>query len=201
MAKGEQAVEEQDVRPRAPVRGIDLEMLGGAVGLFREQPEAATVTIRTRHLWDEGFAVNGRAEEIEEGGEVTKRSFRFRTDWPPEIGGRDSGPSPGELLLGALGACVAMTYVTKAATRGIQIDGLEVRIEASVDFRGVFELDSVRAGLSRAKIAVVVESSADDATLEEIAASTRRSSAVYDSIANPVPVDLSVRRRSQGDRT
>lgn len=67
---------------------------------------------------------------------MTARTFTFRTDWPAEVGGRDSGPSPGEEILGALGRCVAMTYVTKAATRGVSIEELEVTIEAAVDLRG-----------------------------------------------------------------
>jgi hypothetical protein len=64
--------------------GIDLELLQGASEMIREQPAARTVTIRTHHRWDDGFAVDGYAKEVEEAGEVTARTFTFRTDWPPE---------------------------------------------------------------------------------------------------------------------
>jgi uncharacterized OsmC-like protein len=174
--------------------GVDLDLLQDATDMFREQREAGTVTIRTLHRWDDGFGVDGYAKEVEQGGEVTARTFTFRTDWPPEIGGRDSGPSPGEALLGALGGCVAMTYITKSANRGVTIDELEVTIEAPVDLRGTFELDSVRAGLSDVTITVAVRSDADDAVLDEISQTTRRTSAVYDSLANPVPMQLHVER-------
>jgi uncharacterized OsmC-like protein len=174
--------------------GLDLDVLQDAIDMIREQPEAGMVTIRTLHRWDEGFGVDGYAKEVEEGGEVTTRRFTFRTDWPPEIGGRDSGPSPGEALLGALGGCVAMTYVTKAASRGVPIDELEVTIQARVDLQGTFELDSVRAGLSDVTITVDVRSDVDDAVLDELARATRRTSAVYDSLANPVNMQLLVQR-------
>ena len=174
--------------------GLDLDLLHGAIDMIREQPEAGTVTIRTLHRWDDGFGVDGYAKEVEEGGEVTARRFTFRTDWPPEIGGRDSGPSPGEALLGALGGCVAMTYITKAAGRGVTIDELEVTIEARVDLRGTFELDSVRAGLSDVTVTVGVRSDVDDAILDELAETTSRTSAVYDSLANPVPMQLLAQR-------
>jgi uncharacterized OsmC-like protein len=174
--------------------GLDLDVLQDAIDMIREQPEAGMVTIRTLHRWDEGFGVDGYAKEVEQGGEVTTRRFTFRTDWPPEIGGRDSGPSPGEALLGALGGCVAMTYVTKAASRGVPIDELEVTIQARVNLQGTFELDSVRAGLSDVTITVGVRSDVDDAVLDELARATRRTSAVYDSLANPVNMQLLVQR-------
>lgn len=174
--------------------GIDLELLQGAIETIREQPETGTVTIRTLHRWDDGFGVDGYAKEVEEGGDVTARRFTFRTDWPPEVGGGDSGPSPGEALLGALGGCVAMTYVTKAASRGVTIDELQVTIEARVDLQGTFELDSVRAGLSDVTVTVGVRSDVDDSVLDELAQTTRRTSAVYDSMATPVPMELVVQR-------
>jgi uncharacterized OsmC-like protein len=174
--------------------GLDLDLLQGAIETIRAQPDAGTLTIRTLHRWDNGFGVDGYAKEVEEGGEVTARRFTFRTDWPPEIGGRDSGPSPGEALLGALGGCVAMTYIVKAASRGVTIDELEVMIEARVDLQGAFELDSVRAGLSDVTVTVGIRSDADDAVLDELAQTTSRTSAVFDSLANPVPMRLLVQR-------
>jgi len=179
---------------RARRNGLDLDLLRGAVDGIREHPEAGTVTIRTRHRWDDGFAVDGYAEEIEEAGEVTARTFRFRTDWPRDVGGRDTGPSPGEAVLGALGGCVAMTYITKAAARGASVDELEVTIEARVDLQGVFELDDVRAGLSGAMVTVRVRSDTDDAVLDDLGRTVTRASAVYDSLANPVPMQLAVQR-------
>ena len=174
--------------------GLDLDLLQGAMDVIREQPEAGIVTMRTLHRWDDGFGVDGYAKEVEEGGEVTSRRFTFRTDWPVEVGGRDSGPAPGEALIGALGGCVAMTYITKAAHRGVTVDELEVTIEARVDLQGTFELDSVRAGLSDVTITVSVRSDADDATLEQLAQITSRTSGVFDSLANPVPMQLLVQR-------
>ena len=39
-----------------------------------------------------------------------------------------------------------MTYITKAASRGVDIEELEVTIEATVDLRGIFELAAVHQG-------------------------------------------------------
>jgi uncharacterized OsmC-like protein len=178
--------------------GIDLDQLEGMAEVIRAQPEAGTVIIRTRHRWDEGFAVDGSAEELENAGEVTARTFSFRTDWPPEAGGSDSGPAPGELVLAALGSCIVSSYVIQAAARGVDIDELEVTLEARVDFRGQFELAPVRPGLAGVKATVGVRSEADDAALEALGQAAMRTSSVYDTLANAVPIELSVDRLRRG---
>jgi uncharacterized OsmC-like protein len=187
---------EAQMTVNATRNGLDMDLLQGIVGELREHPETATVTVRTRHRWDEGFAVDGYTEGFEQAGEASARTFTFRTDWPSEVGGRDSGPAPGEAILGALGGCVAMTYITQAATRGVDIEELEVTIEAAVDLRGIFDLAAVRAGLAGALVSMRVRSSADDAALEELRQLVTRTSAVYDSLANPVPIQLSLQRLS-----
>jgi len=180
--------------------GIDMDQFLGMAEAIRSQPEAGTVIIRTRHCWDEGFAVDGSTEELESAGEVTARTFSFRTDWPPEAGGRDSGPAPGELVLAALGSCIVSSYVIQAAASSVDIDELEVTLEARVDLRGQFELAPVRPGLAGVKATMGVRSGADAAALEALGQAAMRTSPVYDTLANAVPIELSVdrlkRRRS-----
>jgi hypothetical protein len=52
----------------------------------------------------------------------------------------------------------------------------------------------VRAGLSDVTVTVCVRSDVDDALLDELAQTTRRTSAVCDSLVNPVPMRLHVQR-------
>ena len=174
--------------------GLRLEILDGIGSALRAQPQAGRVAIRTRHRWDDGLAMDGRALELKSAGEVTPRAFTFRTDWPSDVGGRDSGPTPGELLLGAVGGCVGMTYVMHAATQGIEIDALDVTIDAGWDVRGLFGLDGAAAGLSNVQVVVTVRADATPEDLERIGTLTARTSALFSSLAHPVPIELSVQR-------
>ena len=49
-------------------------------------------------------------------------------DEPAEVNGRDTGPTPTELVLLALGGCTAITVRMYAARKGWPIDRLEVRL-------------------------------------------------------------------------
>lgn len=174
--------------------GISLENLQGFVDAIGGEAGASTVNIRTRHRWDDAFAVDGHVEAFDQAGETVDRTHHtFRTDWPPPLAA-DSGPTPGgEALLAALGACIATTYIVKATMLDIEIDELDVEVAGTVDLRGLFELGSVASRFSEISVTVHVRSDADEAVLEELGQTTSRTSPVYDSLANPVPLQLHVR--------
>lgn len=176
------------------INGFDLEELQGAANMLQERPEAGRVAFRSRHDWDRKFAVDGHAEEIEQAGQVIRRSYDFRDDYPAELMGANSGPAPTEHLLAALGACVASTYASQAAVRGVDIEELVVDLEAELDLRGMFKLATMRPGLSGIKAKVRVKSDADEEVLCELAELTAQVSPIYDSMSNPVPIESSVER-------
>jgi hypothetical protein len=60
--------------------------------------------------------------------------------------------------------------------------------------RGLFELDGIPAGLSNVVVAISVRADATREDLERIGLLTTRTSAVFNSLAHPIPIELSVRR-------
>jgi hypothetical protein len=80
----------------------------------------------------------------------------------------------------------------------VEIDELEVTLEAPVDFRGLLDLAPVRPWLAGVRATVAVHSEADDATLEALGQAVQRTSPVHDTLASPVPIELSVDRLTSG---
>lgn len=177
------------------LNGWIVEEVQTAIEAVKEQPEAGKLIFRTRSTWDGGFGVDGRTEEIHQLGESMPRRFTMRGDHPPELLGHNTGPTAIETLLAALGSCISGTYAAQATARGIDIEELEVELEGELDLAGFFGLRPVRPGMLGIKATVQVKSGADQATLHELGVATTQHSPVYDSMSNPVSVNLSVGRK------
>jgi uncharacterized OsmC-like protein len=73
---------------------------------------------------------------------VQVREFTIVTDSGAGLAGYNLGPTAPELLLSALASCLAHTVMIVAATHGIAITSLELRVTGEIDFRAVLEVDT-----------------------------------------------------------
>lgn len=73
--------------------------------------------------------VHGRADGFAQ--EITVGGHRLRADEPRGVGGTDSGPSPYDLLLSALGTCTSMTVALYARRKQWPLEAVTVRLRHS----------------------------------------------------------------------
>ena len=71
---------------------------------------------------------------------IEVRHHAVVSDEGTDVGGEDRGPNPTELLLGALGACVAMTLKMYAGRKGWELGDLQVDLSGR-DENGVFVVE------------------------------------------------------------
>ena len=170
------------------LNGWNLDAMNEAVETIKQQPEAGKLAWRSSLNWDEGFGLDIQTNEIEQLGEVMKRSFTIRGDHPPELLGKNTGPTAIETLMAALGSCMAGNFAVQATARGVKIDSLKVDLESVIDLNGMFGLKDIRPGISDVKLLFHVKSDADKETLQEILNAAQSLSPVYDSVSKPVKV-------------
>ena len=63
---------------------------------------------------------------------IRARDFTWLGDEPTRAGGTDTGPTPYEILLGALAACIAITLRLYADHKGIPLEEVGVELECRV---------------------------------------------------------------------
>lgn len=101
--------------------------------------------------------------------EITEGDWTLHTDMPEGAGGARSAPTPGVLGRAALGSCLAMGYVMKAAERNITLNSVEVEVQATYDDGPLFGTrNDIPPGYLQVKYIVRVESDASEKEIMDL---------------------------------
>jgi uncharacterized OsmC-like protein len=129
--------------------------------------------------------------------EVTEGQWALTVAMSEKSGGTNAGPNPGVLGRGALGSCLALGYAMWAARMGVELDSLEVEIEADYDSRGELGIsDDVPPGYTEVRYIVTVASHAPEADVQRVIDTADRYSPYRDVFARAHDVRREVRIRA-----
>lgn len=149
---------------------------------LRAEPESAVATFEASSRQVEGLK-----------SEISIRDFKLTVDEPPELGGRNEGPNPVELVLASLATCQEITYRLYADSLGIPLDSVSVKVSGDIDLRGFFAVDeAARPGFRSIRTEVVLQGPASDAEFQRLRDTVNRHCPVLDILKNTTPVDLVV---------
>lgn len=175
--------------------GVDVDTLFATLDAVRAQPEIAHFQFRSRHEWVSGTYNQGTIEGFYGAGQEMQHEAPYvvKADHPAVLVGQDRGPTPAELLLNALGACLMSGLGNIAAARGIDLDEVTATVEGDIDLNGILGLDpDVRNGFQDVRVTFHVKGDAQAEDLARLVEQSRRRSAVFDSVTNGIPVTLTV---------
>lgn len=190
-----EAVAEKKSRERVPMNGVDTPTLFATINAVRAQPELAKFQFTATNQWLKGTHSRSRIERFTGAGAEHRHTgeVQFDADHPAVLVGADSAPTPVEFLLHAIAACITAGIGNIAAARGVKLTSVESTVEGDIDLRGILGLsDEVRNGFQRMRVDFRITGDAEPAKLREIVDQAKARSAVFDVLANGIPVDITV---------
>jgi len=175
------------------VNGINVDQLLGAIDMVKKNPEIARFNFRATNQWIAGTHNQATVKDFY--GALKENSSRepmvFKIDEPPVLGGMDLGAYPVEYLLVALSGCLTTSMVAHAAAQGIEIRKVVSRYEGELDVRGLLGLsDAVPVGYQKIVVYFKIDADISEDRKEELVATARKYSPVFNSIEKPVPVSV-----------
>ena len=157
----------------AVVNGIDTKQVQQIIEVVKGNPAIAQTTFFSTTTWKTGFDNETAIKDLEMGkNKVTRpQTFKVAGDHPPELLGANGGPASVELLLAALGHCLASGWSTYGAVMGVPIDGLKIQVDGDIDLQGMLMLPqpgAVRPGYQEIRAKYYVKSKASRSQLEQV---------------------------------
>jgi len=155
-------------------------------GRYREDPDAALITLKARASLGEGISCS-----VQTGRAIAEAGLH------PATGGDGTQLCSGDMLLEALAACAGVTLRSVATSLEIPVSGGTVRAEGVLDFRGTLAVDREAAvGFSAISLAFDLDTDADEEQLDTLIKLTERYCVVLQTLS--APPELSVTRSRQG---
>lgn len=178
---------------KTAMNGVDVPTLIATLGVVSEQRELAKFTFRANGEWLSGtHSQTTFSNFFGAGGEQQhKEAQRVDGDHPGVLCGQDNGPTPVEMLLAGLSACITAGIGNIASIRQIELESVETTIEGDIDLQGIFGMnEEVRNGFSGIRAMFKVKGNAAPETLENIVKQSVARSAVFDVLTKGVPVTV-----------
>jgi uncharacterized OsmC-like protein len=162
---------------------VNLGAVGALVDAIKQSPSAAETTWSAEVRWTGAFR-----------SEAAVRDFApIPSDEPSALGGTDSAPNPVEQLLGALGNCLAVGYAANASVAGITIRDLRIDLDGDIDLHAFLGLDPKtdgHAGFSAIRVAVRLDTDADEAAVAELHRKVAATSPVGQTLSRAISVEI-----------
>lgn len=181
---------------RVAMNGVDVPTFVATLGAVDSRREIARFTFRANGQWLAG--THSRVEFKDFFGACAEnehnQTYAIEGDHPEVLCGTDNAPTPAELLLGALSACLTAGIGNIASMRQVELESVECSVEGDIDLNGILGLDpQVRNGFQGVRVTVAIKGNADDETLEKIVRQSVARSAVFDVMTNGVPVSIAAK--------
>ena len=150
---------------------------------YREQPEAAVITLRAGGDIGEGVTCS-----VQTGQELVRAGLH------PATGGDGLSVCSGDMLLQALVACAGVTLNAVATALEIPLRSGRVQAEGDLDFRGTLGVSRDAAvGFREIRLRFDIDADAPQEKLDKLVELTERCCVVYQTLRTAPPIEVTLR--------
>jgi len=148
-----------------------------------EEKKMKIRTYKAQTKWIEGFKT-----------ETEVRKFKVGIDEPLELKGTNTAPNPVEMILTAVGGCVAVTYRAYARKFGIEIEDLIIDLEGDTVRGGWTDKEGrERSGFKQIRYEVKIKTNAPEEKVLQLHKLVKEKCSVSDMLIYPTEVKGSVK--------
>ncbi|MDY0038783.1 MAG: OsmC family protein [Desulforhabdus sp.] len=175
------------------VNGIKVDELFDTIEGIKENPDIAKFQFRATNEWLDGTHCRASVRDfygaLKE--DSSRKTATFEIDEPPVLLGKNEGSNPVEYLLVALSGCLTTSLIAHAAAKGIEIRGLESRLEGDIDLRGFLGIsENVKVGYQEIRVVFKIDADISEERKEELCRMAAKYSPVYNTITKSAPVSV-----------
>lgn len=175
--------------------GVDVERLFSTIDAIKGTPDIAKFKFRANNKWVSGGHNHTTVKDfygaLDE--HIHEKPFELDADEPPLLLGEDKGPNPVEYVLKGLAACLTTTLIYHSAAKGIEIRGVESRLEGDLDLRGFLGLsEDVPVGYENIRVFFKIDADVSEEEKEELIKMAQKYSPVFNTVSNPISVSVAL---------
>lgn len=171
------------------VNGINVPALKTYIEEIKETPKNAMIDYKVNLTWLGGTKSKATTKGITLGDQNLERNFSFIIDEPPQLLGEDTQPTPQEYLLAGMGSCMIVGFAVGASVMGIELEKLEIDLEAGLNLRGFLEVDpNAPIGFKDVKYTIRVKGNGTKEQFEKIHQKVIEYSPNRANISNPIQI-------------
>jgi uncharacterized OsmC-like protein len=178
---------------RKNINGVNVEGIFSTIDAVEQNSNIAKFEFRAKNKWINGGHNHTTITDFfgAEEDHPHEKPFELDADEPPLLLGEDKGPNPVEYALTALAGCLTTSLVYHAAAKGIEIRGVESRLEGDLDLRGFLGLsEEVPVGYEKVRVYFKIDADISEEEKEELIEMAQKYSPVFNTVSNPTPVSV-----------
>lgn len=166
------------------MNGIDLDKSRATRDLIQADEDGfvARPQYQSTVVWEKGYHTISR---VTDGQEVVG-------DEPVRYGGSGVGLTPQDMLLTAVGHCLAATYVGGLSAAGITVKSLRLDVSGRVNFTAAFGIEAGNPGFESIRVEMDIQTDSSPDKVKGILDRLLKTAPIPDTIIRPVPLNVEI---------